>query len=100
MKIGEISEVIKSPLGFHIVKLEEKKTENGDNLVHIRQIFVKTVTFGDWLLDQMKKYTVVVFLRDYQWDASKARVEFKDQQMRDFESNLDLNSQGDPSVFF
>ena len=25
MKIGEISEVIKSPLGFHIVKLEEKE---------------------------------------------------------------------------
>jgi parvulin-like peptidyl-prolyl isomerase len=100
MQVGEISPVIRSPLGFHIVKLEEKKDEDGESLVHIRQIFVKTATFGDWLLDQMKKYNVVVFLKDYQWDAGKARVEFKEKEMRDFESNLDVNSEGDPSVFF
>ena len=100
MQTGEISPVIRSPLGFHIVKLEEKKLEDGNDMVHIRQIFVKTDTFGDWLLKQMKKYKMVVFLRDYEWDANTARVEFKDKEMRDFENNLDLNSQGDPSVFF
>ena len=100
LKVGEISEVIRSPLGFHIIKLEEKKTEDGEDLVHLRQIFVKTDTFGDWLLEQMKKYNVFVFLRDYQWNAEKARIEFKSKEMRDFESNLDINSEGDPSVLF
>lgn len=100
MQVGEISPVVRSPLGFHIVKLEEKKTEDGENMVHIRQIFVQTATFGDWLLDQMKKYNVTVFLKDYEWNASRARVEFKSKEMRDFESNLDVNSEGDPSVFF
>ncbi len=100
MKTGEISSVIRSTLGFHIIKLEEKKSEEDEDMVRIRQIFVKTPTFGGWLLEEMKKYSVIVFLKDYQWNAEKARVEFKDQEMRDFESNLDLNSQGDPSVFF
>ena len=100
MQVGEISPVIRSSLGFHIIKLEEKKIEEGENHVRIRQIFVKTVTFGDWLLDQMKKYDVAVFLKDYQWNAEKARIEFKNKDMIDFESNLDVNSQGDPSVFF
>jgi len=100
MKVGEISPIIKSPLGFHIVKLEEKKSEDGEEMVRIRQIFVKTVTFGDWLLDQMKKFKVVIFLKDYQWNPDKARVEFKDESMRDFENNLDVNSSGDPSVLF
>jgi len=100
MKVGEISPVIKSPLGFHIVKLEEKKTEDGEDMVRIRQIFVKTATFGDWLLDQMKKFKVVIFLKDYQWNPDKARVEFRDKALRDFEDSLDANSEGDPSVFF
>jgi foldase protein PrsA len=99
MKTGDISEVIASPLGFHIIKLEEKKTDNGQDLVHLRQIFVKTPTFADWLKDQMKKYQVMVFLRDYQWNSSNAQVEFKNQDLKKFEENLDANSQGDPSIF-
>lgn len=99
MKQGDISEVISSPLGFHIIKLEEKKSDNGQDLVHLRQIFVKTPTFADWLKDQMKKYNVMVFLRDYQWNSGEALVEFKNPDLKKFEENLDINSQGDPSIF-
>jgi parvulin-like peptidyl-prolyl isomerase len=99
MKVGDISEVISSPLGFHIIKLEEKKIDNGQDLVHLRQIFVKTPTFSDWLKDQMKNYPVTVFLRDYQWSSSDALVEFKNPDLKIFEANLDVNSEGDPSIF-
>ncbi len=99
MKPGEISGVIESPLGFHIIKLEEKKTEDGSDLVHLRQIFVKKKTFGDWLKEQMKNYKVSVFLRDYRWSPESAEIEFQNPDMRKFEENLDVNSQGDPSVF-
>jgi len=99
MKVGEISDVIRSPLGFHIIKLDEKKSEDGQDLVHLRQIFVKTATFGDWLKEQMKKYSVFVFLKDYQWNGSQGQIEFKNEDLRKFEENLDVNSQGDPSVF-
>lgn len=99
MKVGEISKVISSPLGFHIVKLEEKKNDNGEDLVHLRQIFVKTITFSDWLKAEMKKTEVSVLLKDYQWNADEGQAEFKNAELRQFETNLDKNSEGDPSVF-
>jgi len=99
MKQGQISDVISSPLGFHIIKLEESKEDNGEALVHLRQIFVKKITFSDWLKDQMKKYQILVFLKDYQWNAGDARIEFKNSDLRSFEENLDVNSSGDPSIF-
>ncbi len=99
MKIGEMSEVISSPLGFHIIKLEEKKDEDGEELAHIRQIFVKKTTFGDWLQEKVKEHRIIVFLRDYRWNSDDGRVEFTDPGMIEFEKNTALHSQGDPSVF-
>jgi parvulin-like peptidyl-prolyl isomerase len=99
MKQGQISDVIASPLGFHVIKLEEIKNDNGETLVHLRQIFIKKTTFSDWLKDQMRKYQVLVFLKDYQWNAGDARIEFKNSDLRSFEENLDVNSTGDPSIF-
>lgn len=99
MKEGETSNIIESPLGYHIIRLEEKKTDNGEELVHIRQIFVKKTTFGDWLKEQMKNHKVIVFLRDYQWSSQNTEVEFQNADLRRFEENTAVNSQGDPSVF-
>ena len=99
MKTGEISEPIESPLGFHILKLLEKKTENEEDMAHLAQIFVKKPTYADWLKVQMKNYPVTVFLKDYEWDYSAAQIEFTDPAMKAFEQNLPANSEGDPSVF-
>jgi hypothetical protein len=99
MKTGEISEPIESPLGFHILKLMEKKSENGEDMVHLAQIFVKIPTYSDWLAGQMKKYPVTVFLKDYEWNSSTGQVEFRDPAMKAFEQSLPANSEGDPSVF-
>lgn len=99
MKAGEISEPVESVLGFHVLKLMEKKTDNGEDMVHLSQIFVKKPTYNDWLKDQMKKYPVTVFIKEYQWNPDSAQVEFRDPGMRTFEQNLPANSEGDPSVF-
>lgn len=99
MKTGEISEPIESPLGFHILKLMEKKSENGEDMVHLSQIFVKKPTYADWLKNQIKTFPVTVFLKDYQWNSNNGQVEFRDGAMRTFEQNLPANSEGDPSVF-
>lgn len=99
MKAGEISQPVESPLGFHILKLMEKKADNGKDMVHLSQIFVKKPTYGDWLKGQMKKYSVTVFIKDYDWNPETAQVEFADPSMKSFEQNLPANSEGDPSVF-
>lgn len=98
LEVGKVSDVIASPLGFHIIKVEEKKTEGSEELIHLRQIFVKIPTFGDWLKEQIKDYKIVVLLEDYQWNANEVQIEFKDQSLRQFEENLEANSPGDPSV--
>ncbi|MFA5871199.1 MAG: peptidylprolyl isomerase [Parcubacteria group bacterium] len=99
MKPGEVSEAIESPLGFHIIKLEEKKTEDDQDLVHIRQIFVKKTTFADWLKEKTKDYNITIFLKDYAWNKDSELAEFTDSGMKQFESSLGATSQGDPSVF-
>jgi len=99
MKVGDISEPVQSPLGFHVLKLLEKKSENGEDMVHLAQIFVKIPTYSDWLASQMKAYSVTVFLKDYTWDQSNGQVEFRDGAMKSFEQSLPANSEGDPSVF-
>jgi hypothetical protein len=99
MKTGEISEPIESPLGFHVLKLMEKKSENSQDMVHLAQIFVKIPTYSDWLASQMKNYSVTVFLKDYEWNSSIGQVEFRDGAMKSFEQSIPANSEGDPSVF-
>jgi len=99
MKVGDISEPVESPLGFHVLKLLEKKTENGEDMVHLAQIFVKIPTYSDWLAGQMKNFPVTVFLKDYAWNPDTGQVEFRDPAMKAFEQSLPANSEGDPSVF-
>ncbi len=99
MKVGETSEPVESPLGFHILKLQEKKTDGDQEMVHLSQIFVKKTTYFDWLSEQMKNYNVSVFLDEYAWNPTTAQIEFRDQAMKNFEQNLPANSEGDPSVF-
>jgi len=41
LDVGEVSEPVKSSRGWHIIKLEEKKTENGQAKVRARHILLK-----------------------------------------------------------
>lgn len=100
MEKGEYSDIIETPLGFHIVQIDDKKMEDGIEKIKVRQIIVKTKSFPDWLLEKEIKMHVAVFLKDYYWNKETATVEFRDQGLRDFENNLDKNSVGDASVIF
>ncbi|HAV11787.1 MAG TPA: hypothetical protein DCX32_04595 [Candidatus Moranbacteria bacterium] len=93
-------EIIESQLGYHIVKVEENKKEDGVDMVRIRQIFARKMTFGDWLGEQMKNMSVSILLRDYYWDEQNAIVEFREEQMKIFERETYEGSEGDISVMF
>ncbi len=99
-KIGVPGDVIESGLGFHIVLVEEIKKENQKQLYRLRQIFARKVTFADWLAEQMQGMPVWILSPEYRWNREDARVEFKKQEMRDFEKNLFEKSEGDPTFFF
>ena len=100
MKVGDVSDVIESSLGYHIIQLEDKRTDNGVDKVRLRQIFVRTPTFADWLLGQEKNIKIYIPLKDYYWNASDGTVEFRSNDLKQFEQNLDQNSPDDASVIF
>lgn len=99
-KIGVSGNVIESELGFHIILVNDRKTENGKDLVDLSQIFVRKQTFGDWLAEEMKSASVRVLAPEYEWNRDAARVDFRDPELRQFETNLLQNSEGDASVMF
>ena len=100
MNKGDTSDVIESSIGYHIINIEDKRTENGVNQVKIRQIFVRTESFSDWLLAQEKNAKIFIPLKEFYWDSGTAQVEFRDPQMKNFEDNLSKNSPDDPSMIF
>jgi len=100
MKKDDISDVIESSLGYHIIQLEDKKTENNVDKVRLKQIFVRTRSFPDWLLEQEKSIKIYIPLKDFYWNKDGGNMEFKNNELKQFEENLDKNSPNDASVLF
>lgn len=99
-KIGVPGDVIESALGFHIVLVEEVKKEDKKQLYRLSQIFTRKATFADWLTEKMRSMSIVVLSPEYQWNTEEARVEFKKQELRDFEKDLFENADDGTPFFF
>lgn len=99
-KVGIPGAALESDLGFHILQVDERKTENGKDLVRVSQIFTKKKTFGDWLSEQMTGLHVRVLLPEYVWDRDASRVEFKDSLLRQYETEILKKSEGDASLLY
>jgi len=97
---GDVSDIIESEIGLHIINIEDKKTEDGIDKVKLRQIFVRSKNFGDWLLEQEKSYNIYIPLKDYYWDKNSQEVQFRSNDLREFESKLLENSPDDISIIF
>jgi parvulin-like peptidyl-prolyl isomerase len=97
---GKTSDIIESGLGYHIIRVEEKKTENGTDKFHIRQIFVRVPTLAQWLAQKEKEVRIFSLRRGYQWNENIGEMQFTDESLKKFEDNLEKNSPDDVSVFF
>ncbi len=98
-KVGTPGNVIESTLGFHIILVEETKTEKSEQIYRIRQIFARKETFADWLSGKMRDMSIWVLAPEYRLDADTARIEFKDAKWQKFEEELYKKTTGDPSFF-
>jgi parvulin-like peptidyl-prolyl isomerase len=98
MEKGDTSDVIETDLGFHIIRLDDKKIEDGTQIYQVSQIFIPTLTIGDWLAKNARDIHVRMLVRGFRWNDQSRTVEFTDQRMIDFENNLDSNSSGDASL--
>ena len=98
--VGGTSDVIASSLGYHIVRVEENKKEDGVDMVRIRQVFVRRNTFADWLGEEMKRMKFNILMYGYKWDDQAAVVVFDDEDMNNFQKEAYDNPDGDLSVIF
>lgn len=103
MEKEEISKIIISPLGSHIIQLQDKRTseiENGEKVeeIKVRQIFVEGTSFLEWLGQQKKKAKVIILMKDYSWDSAEGQVKFVDKNLERIEKKLRIQADGDPSL--
>lgn len=82
------SDIIETPLGLHIVRVNDIAEKDGKKLVHVSQIVVKKKNFADYVSERLRKMDVRIFLPDYVWDAQKALVIFSDPEMVEFEKKM------------
>lgn len=97
---GKTSGIIESPIGYHIIEVTDKKTEKEIALVKVRQIFVRTKAFSDWLSEREKDTSIITLVPGYRWSDDKSQIEFKDEELRKFEEELVNNSYYDASILF
>lgn len=63
MSPGEISEVIHSPLGYHIIKVTDVRERDGlVTHVSIKEILIKPISLDDYLEAQKRRVNIVVFV--------------------------------------
>lgn len=96
----EKGSIIESPIGFHIVEIEEKKKEGEEDVVKLKQIFVSKNTFADWLESQKKQMNVWVPMKEFKWEKNLGSVRFRDEEMNKFEEDQRSKVQGDASLMF
>jgi hypothetical protein len=99
MEKGETSGAIQSSIGYHIIKLEDRKNEEGKEYYKISQIFVRTQPFSDWLMETEKNYTIYIPLKEFYWDTEALSVKFRDDEMTKYEQKVRENPGNDPSVW-
>lgn len=99
-KIGIPTGVVESPLGYHIILVEDTKLEDEIRQYHIHQIFTRKLSFADWLSEQMRTLPISVISDEYEWRQDEARIEFRSEEMRVFEKKLRENSESDPTLLF
>lgn len=98
MKPGEFSEVITTPLGSHIIYLEDFQEKDNEKQVKLKQIFTQEGSFLEWLNKEKKDFSVKVFLKSYFWDNEKNKIKFSDPDLETSEDSIRDQSIGDPSV--
>ncbi len=99
-RVGQPTDVIESSLGYHIILVQETKVEENRKLFRLSQVFVRKENFVDWLMEKIRSEPVRVLHSEYVFDRETGRIDFRKQEMKDFEAKLRANPDQDPLFFY
>lgn len=97
MEKGSVSDVIESSLGYHIIKIENRRTIDGADQLEIRQIFVKTKNISDWLLEKEKDIKIYIPAKGLYWDKENGEIAFSNEEFKKIEETMLEEDYGDAS---
>lgn len=93
--LGQVSPIVESSLGYHIVLVEETKNDGEVTLYRLSQIFAKKISFSTWLTQEMQALHISVWSPFYIWNEERAQVDFKEESWQQFEQAVYENSTED-----
>lgn len=86
LEAGQISGLVQTEFGWHIIKAEEKRiNEEGAPEVQGRHILIKGVDFSKWLELQKKRAKIFLPIISLMWNKDEARLEFRSDTLRKYE---------------
>jgi foldase protein PrsA len=78
LKVGDVSDLVKTSYGYHIIKLVDKKTEkvDGQDVEKVRasHILIRTKSIDDWLSEARKSAKVTYWISSLKPDAAGEQV--------------------------
>jgi len=87
LNAGDVSEPVEVEEGWHYILLEKKIREGGKDKAQVRHILVRRRTFGSWLEEQKKNFSVLVPIHTYFWHYQMGKLYFKDDELNQIEDN-------------
>lgn len=97
MKKGDVSDVVVSSLGYHIIKIENRRTIDGADQLEIRQIFVRTKSLSEWLLEKEQNMNIYIPFKGLYWDKESGNVAFSNEELKKIEETMLEEDYGDAS---
>jgi len=97
LKKDEVSGIVKTEYGYHIIMLVDRiQSSDGTESLHVKHILIKSKSIDQWLVEELAKTKIDVFIGGLKWEKKCSQVLLKsescgDQNTNSINSNQDVN---------